>query len=117
MKKDFKDMTLKELKELKPRSWGEAMLKQFLISEKEEEIIIKRLATRWGVSYKEAERRYQEKLMKDMERIHRKWERETKKAIEANTCKKCGGIIVRSFVTSQMLTYYGTHRCKCRRKK
>lgn len=58
-------------------------------------------------------RKSDEEIDKGIERIKRRMQRGTEKAIKSQLCKKCGGVIVRSFVTAQMAMTYGKS-CNCK---
>lgn len=38
----------------------------------------------------------------------------TREAIKENTCKKCNGIVIKSYITSLMVQNYGK-RCECKK--
>ena len=51
----------------------------------------------------------------EKQRIQQDWEKIGQKAIKKCSCKKCGGVIVRSYVTSLMAMTPG-RRCDCKKK-
>ena len=56
------------------------------------------------------------KNTREIFKIKQELQKESDKAIKSQLCKKCGGVIVRSWITSMMAASHGK-RCNCKNKK